>query len=191
MKNNELIRQINKYAIKLPVIISLLGILLSVSIIIYQKYKLEQLEIITLKQEELKVQKDRLKSLINQTINIIDLLKKEKEKNILKKIKYIDKDKNNYIFIYKLNYPLKESIKHNKFATMLINKPDLEGKLVSLNYKDTKGKKFRKEMLQKIINNGEAFVTYYYKNPLTHKINKKLSYFEYYSCKWNIFKFIR
>jgi hypothetical protein len=51
MKNNELIRQINKYAIQLPVIISLLGILLSISIITYQKYKLEQIGTKTLKQE--------------------------------------------------------------------------------------------------------------------------------------------
>jgi signal transduction histidine kinase len=61
-----------------------------------------------------------------------------------------------------------------------INRPDLEGKSISIDYKDIKGKKFRKEMLQKIIKNNEAFVTYYYKNPKTNKIDKKLSYFKYY-----------
>jgi signal transduction histidine kinase len=61
-----------------------------------------------------------------------------------------------------------------------INRPDLEGKSISIDYKDIKGKKFRKEMLQKIIKNNEAFVTYYYKNPKTNKIEKKLSYFKYY-----------
>ncbi len=182
MKKNELIKEINKSLLRLPTIMIILGIFITIYFIKYEKNKLEQLEIKILQNEELTVQKDKLKTLVNQTTNIISLFQQQKEKNILKKIKYITKNKHNYIFIYKLNYPLNESIKHNKFAKMIINinRPDLEGKLVSLNYKDIKGKKFRKTMLQKIINNGEAFVTYYYKNPLTHKINKKLSYFEYY-----------
>jgi signal transduction histidine kinase len=183
MKKTDLIKKINKYFLRLPIIMIIVGIFISIFLITYEKNKLEQLEIEILQNEELTVQKDKLKTLVNQTINIITLLEqKHKQEDILKKLKLIAKTKLNYIFIYKLNYPLKESIKHNQFARMLINinRPDLEGKLVSLDYKDIQGKEFRKEMLQKIIKNGEAFVTYYYKNPLTNKINKKLSYFKYY-----------
>ncbi len=83
-----------------------------------------------------------------------------------------------YIFIYKVH----DINGGDDFATMLVNpnRPDLLGKKISDNYKDAKGKMFRREMIQGIRDNGEAFVTYHYKKPGTEEMGKKLSYFKYY-----------
>jgi len=87
-------------------------------------------------------------------------------------------NKSSYIFIYKLN-----NINGGKdFATMIVNpnRPDLLNKTISDNYKDIKGKKFRKIMLNQIAIKGEAFVDYFYKKPFSQKITHKLSYFKLY-----------
>jgi len=182
MKNTNLIKKIHRYFIIFPIIVAIIGIVASTFFITYQKNLLEKIGTDALKQAELKVQKEKLKALVEHTIDTITFLQQQNHKNILQELKTIYKNKQNYIFIYKLNYPLNESIKHNKFATMVvnINRPNLLGKSIPLNYKDITNKEFRKEMLQKIIKNNETFVTYYYKNPLTNKIDKKLSYFKYY-----------
>lgn len=88
-----------------------------------------------------------------------------------------------YYFVYDL---------HNAdggpdFATMLINnnRPDLVGSKLSDDYRDAKGKEFRKEFLKGIREQGEAFVVYWYKKPGDGAdIGRKLSYFKLYP-EWN------
>nr|WP_320192473.1 cache domain-containing protein [uncultured Desulfobacter sp.] len=92
-----------------------------------------------------------------------------------------------YIFIYQLH----NMNGGNEFATMLVNpnRPDLIGKKISDNYTDIKGKMFRKEMVQGIRDTGEAFVSYWYKNPGSEEPGSKLSYFKYYPAwKWIVAK---
>ncbi len=87
-----------------------------------------------------------------------------------------------YIFIYKVH----DINGGDDFATMLVNpnRPDLLGKKISDNYKDAKGKMFRREMIRGIRDRGEVFVTYTYKKPGSEEMGKKLSYFKYYP-EWN------
>lgn len=97
----------------------------------------------------------------------------------VRKLKYFD---NNYVFIYELH-----NINGGKdFATMLvnINRPDLEGKFISDDYKDPNGKQFRRIFLSDIRKTGESYVTYAYKKPNSEKIVDKLSYF-YLQKDWN------
>ncbi len=103
--------------------------------------------------------------------------------NIAENLKqFASKNPKNYFFVYEL---------HNieggdGFATMLVNpnRPDLIGCKLSDNYKDAHGKMFRKEFLKGLRENGESFVTYWYKKPGTEKPKQKLSYFKLYP-EWN------
>ena len=111
----------------------------------------------------------------------LDIVKKETQQNVLKRLQF-DKNKKNYIFIYDI---------HNinggdNFATMILNqnRPDLVGKMINDNYKDAKGKEFRKEMLKGIRQKGETFVKYWYKKPSTKSVEPKMSYF-YYDKDWH------
>jgi signal transduction histidine kinase len=92
---------------------------------------------------------------------------------------YVD---NNYIFVYQLM----DINGGDKFAKMLINmnRPDLEGELLSDDYKDVNGKAFRKEFLKDLRAKGDSFVTYAYKKPNTEQVEEKLSYF-YWNKEWN------
>jgi diguanylate cyclase (GGDEF)-like protein len=87
-----------------------------------------------------------------------------------------------YFFAYEL-HDIKGG---DDFATMLINgnRPDLVGKKISDDYLDAKGKPFRKEFLDGIRKEGEAFVVYWYKTPDGSGIGRKLSYFKLYP-EWN------
>ena len=106
-------------------------------------------------------------------------------KQWLKSIPF-DKEKSNYIFVYdELN--LKGG---DKFARMLINpnRPDIENKYISSQYKDINGFKFRKKFLDDINQKGDSVVTYAYKK--TNDIfENKISYFLYYKpLNWIIAK---
>lgn len=94
----------------------------------------------------------------------------------------LKKDLVDYYFIYELH----DINGGNDFATMLINsnRPDLVGKQLSDDYKDAKGKPFRKEFLKGIRENGEAHVVYWYKKPNGDEPGRKLSYFKHYPV-WN------
>ena len=177
---NNLIKTIHKYLIIFPIILILLGIIIGIFLLNYEQKLIDEKGTNFIKNTEIKLQKEKIKILVNHSIRIVNLLKNDK--NIFKKLQHLYIDKKNYIFIYKLNYPLnKDILKHNNFAKMVvnINRPDLIGKNVSLNKKDIKNKLFRKEMLKNILKRGETFVTYFYKNPTTNKISKKISYFKY------------
>ena len=87
-----------------------------------------------------------------------------------------------YYFIYELH----DIDGGDGFATMLINsnRPDLVGQRLSDDYADARGKKFRKEFLQGIRENGETHVVYWYKKPDGSGEGRKLSYFKY-DPTWN------
>ena len=84
----------------------------------------------------------------------------------------------NYLFVYKIE----SSNGDDKFAKMLVNanRPDLEGKYISLDYKDALGKKFRKIALNEISIYGYSFVDYMYEKLDTKEIRPKVSYFRLY-----------
>jgi len=91
------------------------------------------------------------------------------------------KNSNGYIFILKLL-----NINGGKdFAIMYANanRPDLVGKLLSDDFKDAKGKEFRKEFLKGIRKHGECYVTYWYKKLNSNKIAPKISFFKLTSDK--------
>ena len=94
----------------------------------------------------------------------------------------LKKDPVDYYFVYELH----DIDGGDDFATMLINsnRPDLVGQRLSDDYTDGKGKKFRKEFLKGIRENGEAHVVYWYKKPNGSGEGRKLSYFKHYPT-WN------
>ena len=87
-----------------------------------------------------------------------------------------------YYFVYELH----DINGGNDFATMLVNsnRPDLVGKRLSDDYRDAKGKPFRKEFLKGIREAGEAHVVYWYKKPNESEPGRKLSFFKHYPV-WN------
>jgi len=103
---------------------------------------------------------------------------KEELKDWIRTIRF-GNDKNNYVFIYNIeNFG-----GGDKFAKLIVNanRPDLEGKYISTEYKDANGKKFRKEFLQEIGIYGYAFVDYMYKKLDSDLVRPKVSYFKLYS----------
>ena len=131
-----------------------------------------------LEKREKTLQKDKLKLVVNRVIHDIYMFNLQDE-NYVDKIKELyPPQKDNYIFIYKI-YNLQGG---KNFAQMVVNsnRPNLEGKMISDDYKDVKGFQFRKKMLELIRMNGEAFVSYYYKQPYSTKTTLKLTYFKYY-----------
>ena len=85
--------------------------------------------------------------------------------DIIKKIRW---GENHYFFGYKKI--------NNEY--IFVFHPYLTGKL-NIKEKDITGKFYKKELLKKALNGG-GFVTYYFKNPATGKIEKKLTYATYY-----------
>ena len=121
-------------------------------------------------------------NLVIGTGEYLDIIKKEVQNQILTRFKAFKKDNKSYLFIYELNN-INGGV---DFATMILNqnRPDLIGKKISDDYKDAKGKKFRKEFLNKIRKNGKGYVKYWYKKPNSQGIHPKLSYF-YLQKDWN------
>ncbi|CAK8724642.1 histidine kinase [Candidatus Electrothrix laxa] len=73
-----------------------------------------------------------------------------------------------------------------KFATMLVNpnKPDPLDNLLSEDYQDMQGEKFREKFLNGLKEHGEVFVKYKDQKPGTDEIRPKMSYFKLYP-KWS------
>ena len=93
-----------------------------------------------------------------------------------------EENKSNYFFVYEI----KNMQGGDDFARLVVNpnRPDLVGTLISTNYKDANGKKFREEFLREVRLKGESYTKYAYKKPNEDEIKQKLSYFKYYE-KWN------
>ena len=94
---------------------------------------------------------------------------------------------NDYFFLYEIH-----NLDGGKdFATMLVNnnRADLVGKKISDNYRDVKGKEFRKEFLKGIREKGEALCVYWYKKPDGSGAGRKMAFFKYYpDWKWVVAK---
>jgi signal transduction histidine kinase/CheY-like chemotaxis protein len=89
---------------------------------------------------------------------------------------------NEYMFILDLR-----SMKGGKkFATMLVNpnQPDPLNNLLSDEYQDTQGEKFREKFLNGLKEHGEVFVKYRDKKPGSDEVRPKMSYFKLYP-KWS------
>jgi len=87
--------------------------------------------------------------------------------------------KENYIFAYQVH----DLQGGEFFGTMLANpnRPDLIGELLSENYTDANGVRFRQLALQSIREKGTAVVSYMYKKPLTDSLQEKTTYFRHYA----------
>jgi diguanylate cyclase (GGDEF)-like protein len=105
------------------------------------------------------------------------------KENIITDIeKSMGDDPKDYFFIYQLN-----NIQGGKdFATMLVNpnRPDLIGTSLSDEYRGAHGLEFRKVFLKGLREQGEAYVTYWYKMAGHDEPVQKLSYFKLYP-EWN------
>jgi signal transduction histidine kinase len=146
--------------------------------------------LISLRYENINKQKQNLKDDIKSIINMINFKygarpdKKEIEK-WLSKMKF-DKSKSDYIFVYELI----NKKGGDDFAKMIINpnRPDIEGKYISTNYKDINGFAFREYFLKEINKKGDSIVKYSYKKT-NGTIGDKISYFYYYkNLNWIIAK---
>ncbi|MCI5167497.1 MAG: hypothetical protein D3903_15745 [Candidatus Electrothrix sp. GM3_4] len=95
---------------------------------------------------------------------------------------HASRTENEYMFILDLR-----SMKGGKkFATMLVNPNQIDplNNLLSDEYQDTQGKKFRENFLNGLKKYGEVFVKYKDQKPGSDEVRPKMSYFKIYP-KWN------
>ena len=106
---------------------------------------------------------------------------KEETVRLLNNISF-ENTRGNYIFVYEIL----DMNGGDKFAKLLVNpnRLDLVGTVISTNYEDANGKKFREEFLKDIRIKGETFTQYAYKKYSSSEVNQKLSYFKLYP-NWN------
>ena len=150
----------------------------------YQEYDLQMEKYV---EDYYANQKENLKKEID---TIIDIIKynatksgenetdiKEDTIRLLNNISF-DKEKSNYIFAYEIL----DMNGGDMFAKLLVNpnRPDLVGKIISTNYTDVNGKKFREEFMDEIRLEGESYTQYAYKKVFTEEVRQKLSYFKYF-----------
>jgi diguanylate cyclase (GGDEF)-like protein len=112
-------------------------------------------------------------------VNLDSLAKSSTIRDLRKNSQFYTDD---YYFLYEVH-----DLRGGKdFATMLINsnRKDLEGKKISDDYVDQEENAFRKEFLEGIRQDGEAYVIYWYKKPDGSGAGRKLAFFKLYS-PWN------
>jgi len=136
-------------------------------------------------------QKALLKKEINVVIDIInynatksgnsDKEIKDETIRLLNNISF-ESTRGNYIFVYEIM----DMNGGDKFAKLLVNanRLDLVGTVISTNYKDENGKKFREAFLRDIKERGESFTQYAYQKYSSTEVMQKLSYFKLYPT-WN------
>lgn len=98
---------------------------------------------------------------------------------VLNKLRYT-KDDEGYFFAYK-------KASNGKYVYAFhATKPELQGKEIKLEEPDSKGKPFRKELVDGTLKNQSegVFVTYNYENPVTKKDATKLTYAKYFK-EWD------
>lgn len=98
---------------------------------------------------------------------------------VLNKLRYT-KDDEGYFFAYK-------KASNGKYVYAFhATKPELQGKEIKLEEPDSKGKPFRKELVDGALKNQSegVFVTYNYENPVTKKDATKLTYVKYFK-EWD------
>ena len=93
-----------------------------------------------------------------------------------------DKQRSDYIFVYEVH----NFAGGDDFATLRVhaNRPDIINHLISTNYEDAKGFRFREKFLADIVQEGQSFTSYAYSKVSSEGTFDKLSYFKLYP-KWN------
>lgn len=136
-------------------------------------------------------QKEFLKKEIDTVIDILrynstkqGISEEELKKDMIRLLNNItfEESRSNYIFVY----DIKNIAGGDDFARLIVNpnRPDLLGRLISTNYKDADGKRFRENFLEDIRKSGESYTQYAYKKLNSSDIQQKLSYFKHYT-PWN------
>ncbi len=154
---------------------------------VYNTYDDFEVEMDKFVQEYYLNKKKTLKKDVNTVIDILnynivksDLNDDELKMDAVRLLNNItfEENKSNYFFAYEI----KNMNGGDDFAKLVVNpnRPDLVGQLISTNYQDTDGKKFREIFLRDIRQKGESFTEYAYKKPDSNDANYKLSYFKYY-----------
>ena len=131
------------------------------------------------KRKTLKKEIDTIFDILNYNIISKDINNQEFKDEAIRLLNNItfEEKKSNYFFVYEI----KNIQGGDEFARLIVNpnRPDLVGKLISTNFKDASGKKFREEFLKNIREKGESFTQYEYKKPYETEATLKLSYFKY------------
>lgn len=132
----------------------------------------------------LKKEIDTIIDVMNYNITKENIPEKDLKADTIRLLNNISfqESKSNYYFVY----DIKNMKGGDEFARLIVNpnRPDLLGSLISTNYKDADGKKFREEFLSNIRVHGESYTQYAYKKPNSISIKQKLSYFKHYK-NWN------
>lgn len=136
-------------------------------------------------------QKELLKKQIDVVLDIIkynatkegtsDEEQKEETIRLLNNISF-ENARSNYMFVYEIL----DFNGGDEFAKLLVNpnRLDLVGTVISTNFVDANGKRFREDFLKDIREKGESYTQYAYTKYSTTKVNQKLSYFKLYP-NWN------
>ena len=131
------------------------------------------------KRKTLKKEIDTIFDILNYNIISKDVNNPEFKNEAIRLLNNItfEEKKSNYFFVY----DIKKLEGGDNFATLLVNpnRPDLINTLISTNYKDANGKKFREEFLKNIREIGESYTQYAYNKPNETTAKLKLSYFKY------------
>lgn len=132
----------------------------------------------------LKKEIDTIIDVMNYNITKENIPEKDLKADTIRLLNNISfqESKSNYYFVY----DIKKMKGGDDFARLIVNpnRPDLLGNLISTNFKDADGKKFREEFLSNIRVHGESYTQYAYKKPNSISIKQKLSYFKHYK-NWN------
>ena len=136
------------------------------------------------KKKTLKKEINTVLEILNYNIKKSNLNDEEQKADAVKLLNSItfEENKSNYFFVYEV----KNMNGGDNFAKLIVNpnRPDLVGTLISTNYEDSDGKRFREIFLKDIRETGESFTEYAYKKPDSDESKYKLSYFKYFE-KWN------
>ena len=136
------------------------------------------------KKKTLKKEINTVLEILNYNVRKSNLNDEEQKADAIKLLNSItfEENKSNYFFVYEV----KNMNGGDNFAKLIVNpnRPDLVGTLISTNYEDSDGKRFREIFLKDIRETGESFTEYAYKKPDSDESKYKLSYFKYFE-KWN------
>lgn len=136
------------------------------------------------KKKTLKKEIDTVIDILNYNITKENINEKESKADAIRLLNNIrfEENKSNYFFVY----DIKKMHGGDEFARLVVNpnRPDLVGTLISTNYTDANGKKFREDFLRDIRQKGESFTQYAYTKPGAKDVKQKLSYFKFYE-EWN------